>query len=314
MIYLFFWENYFRKKLINSWKKAFKEKYNEHNIIHISNVFDYDLYFYEQNLLSNSFFSDKNFFIIDDFPFENDDELILDSKKIQEYFINILPKIPKENIVVFNNEKIDKRSKLYKEISKIWEIRDFSIGDEKDLFQKLKDIYKDKVSVSALQKIIELKWLNFWNIVNELDKIFITKDFIDIADLELITKDIEESIFEIINDVLSDDIKNAILKLRNLRDFLDNPYLLYNSLASNFRIYFYIFKLKLLWKSNTEIKSILNLWNRAFLVDKNYKLDKNKFIKMYEKIAWVDWRLKTWKLLWNENIEIIYEIERCLIF
>jgi hypothetical protein len=95
---------------------------------------------------------------------------------------------------------------------------------------------------------------------------------------------------------------------------LDNPYLLYNSLASNFRIYFYIFKLKLLWKSNTEIKSILNLWNRAFLVDKNYKLDKNKFIKMYEKIAWVDWRLKTWKLLWNENIEMIYEIERCLIF
>lgn len=313
MIYLFIWENYFRKKLINFWKKAFKEKYNEHNIINILNVFDYDFSFYEQNLLWNSFFSERIFFVINNFPFSWDENDDLNSKKITEYFINILHKIPKENIIIFNNEKVDKRSKLYKEILKIWEVKDFFINDKNDLLQKLKNEYKDKISENALQKIIELKWLNFWNIVNELNKIFITKDYIDISDLDLITKDIEESIFEIMNDILSDNIKNAILKLRILSNFLDNPYLLYNNLVSNFRPYFYIFKLKLLWKSNIEIKNILNLWNRTFLVDRNYKININKFVKIYYKISSIDWLIKTWKLLWNENAEIMYEIEKSLI-
>jgi DNA polymerase III delta subunit len=69
MIYLFFGEKHFRDRSINSWKGAFKEKYNELNIFHIKNYLDYDFSFYAQNFLSNSFFSDKNLFIIDDFPF-----------------------------------------------------------------------------------------------------------------------------------------------------------------------------------------------------------------------------------------------------
>lgn len=313
MIYLFVWENYFRKKLINTWKQFFSEKFSEHNIIHVSNIFEHDLSFFEQNLLSNGFFSKKNLFIIDDFPFSSDEENSVEISKIQEYFLNILPKINSENIVVFNNAKVDKRSKIYKEISKIWEIKDFSINDENDLVTKLRGIYKDRVSNNVIQKMIELKWMNFSNIKNELDKILITKDFIETQDLLLITKDIEESIFEIINNLLNNETKKAILKLRDLWNFLDNPYFLYISLASNLRVYFYIFKLKLLWKSSNEIKDILELWNRAFLVDRNYKIDKNKFLSIYQKIAWIDGKMKSWKLIWSENSDMMYEIERCLI-
>lgn len=313
MIYLFVWENYFRKKLLKSWKDAFSKKFSEHNIIHISNIFDYELSFFEQNLLWGWFFSEKNLFIIDDFPFWSDEENSENISKIQNYFLNIIPKINTENIVVLNNNKVDKRSKVYKEILKIWEIKDFTINDEKELFSKLQEIYSSKISKNALEKIIELKWLNFWNITWELDKILITKDFIEIDDLALITKDIEESIFDIINALLQNQRKTSILKFRELAEYLDNPYLLYNSLASNLRTYFYMFKLRLIWKSNSEIKEILNLWNREFLVDRIFKIDKIKLINIYERIASIDWKMKTWKMFWSENSDMIYEIERCLI-
>ena len=314
MIYIFTWENYFRKRLLNIWKRSFTEKFSEHNIIYVQNVFEYDLWFFEQNLLSNGFFSEKNLFIIDDFPFWWDEDINVDTKKIQEFFLNILPKINSDNIIVFNNAKIDKRSKLYKEIVKIWEIKDFSIIDEDDLIDKLMKVYKNRISRNAIIKMIKLKWLNFSIISKELDKILITKDFIDVEDLVLVSKDIEENIFEIILDLLNLETKKSILKLRELANFLDNPYLLYNSLASNLRVYFYIFKLKIIWKSSSEIKEILSLWNRSFLVDKNYKIDKKDFLKIYEKIASIDWKMKSGKLLWSENENMMYEIERCLIW
>lgn len=313
MIYLFVWENYFRKKLITSWKASFAQKFSEHNIIHISNVFEYELSFFEQNLLSSGFFSEKNLFIIDDFPFWSDEENNWDIQKIQEYFLQILPKVNADNIVVFNSQKADKRSKVYKEISKLWEIKDFVINDFNDLSTKLKEVYKDKVSSSALQKMIDLKWLNFWNITNEIEKLLIMKDYIDVQDIALVTKDLEESIFDIINDILSCETKKAIFKLRELSDSLDNPYFLYNSLAANLRVYFYIFTLKINWQNSTQVKDTLELGNRAFLVDKNYKIDKKKFISMYEKIAMIDGKMKSGKMIGNDPADMMYEVERCFI-
>lgn len=313
MIYLFVWENYLRNKLLSTWKKSFSEKFSQHNIIYISNILNYEFSFFEQNLLSTWLFSQKNLCIIDDFPFTTGDEDSEEYIKFQTSFLDILPKITSENIIVLNNATVDKRSKIYKEILKIWEIKDFTLSDENDIKNKLHEIYHWQVSQGALMKIIRLKWLHFWNIINELDKLFITKDFIDIADIEVITKDVEESIFEIINDILWNEIKKAIFKLRELSDFLDNPYLLYNSFASNLRFYFYIFQLKLLSYNNTEIKAILDVGNRSFLIDKEYKIDKIKYIKIYQNIASIDSKMKTGKMMGSEKIDMMYEIERSFL-
>ncbi len=313
MIYLFVWENYLRNKLLSTWKKSFSEKFSQHNIIYISNILNHEFSFFEQNLLSTWLFSQKNLCIIDDFPFTTGDEDSEEYIKFQTSFLDILPKITSENIIVLNNATVDKRSKIYKEILKIWEIKDFTLSDQNDIKNKLHEIYHWQVSQGALMKIIRLKWLHFWNIINELDKLFITKDFIDIADIEVITKDVEESIFEIINDILWNEIKKAIFKLRELSDFLDNPYLLYNSFASNLRFYFYIFQLKLLSYNNTQIKAILDVGNRSFLIDKEYKIDKIKYIKIYQNIASIDSKMKTGKMMGSEKIDMMYEIERSFL-
>lgn len=313
MLYLFVWENYFRKKLLSTWKQSFSEKFSEHNIIHVRNVFDYDFSFYEQNLLSNGFFSEKNLFIVDDFPMSLDENDSADIQKLHQFFLQLLPNIPQENIVVFNNSRVDKRSKIYKEIVKIAQIKDFSIENEAQMLEKISEVWGWKITTWAAKKMIELKWINFPNIQNELDKLFITRDTIDVKDLSLISKDIEESIFDIIHDILSIQTAQAITKLKELSYSLDNPYLLYNSIVANLRIYFYIFLLKKSGKRSQEIKDILDLWNRAFLVDRSYKISLDSFNTMYKNLIEIDANMKAWKLLGSENEDMMYEIEKSLI-
>ncbi len=312
MIYLFVWENYFRKKLLSTWEASFSQKFSENNIVHIHNVLDYDIWFFEQNFLWVGLFSQKNLFIIDDFPFWSEDtsESIL---KIQEYFLQILERANTENIIVFNNAKADKRSKLYKKIKEIWEIKDFVIESPEEIKEKLTQVYANKASPQVIAKMIELKGVQFATISSELDKILIGKDFVELWDIQDISRDIEENIFEIINLLLASDTKKSILKLRELAFQMDNPYLLYNSFASNLRVYFYIFKLQLLWKNANEIKEILDLGNRAFLVTKTYKIQKENFIKIYENIASIDGKMKTGNMFGSDTKDMMYEIERSLI-
>lgn len=311
MIYLFIWENYFRKNLLNTWKTAFWQKYSELNIFHITNYLDYELWFYDQNLFSSWFFSEKSLFIIDNFPIEswNVDE---NSKKYYDYFIENLPKINNENIIVFNNFSADKRTKFYKMFQDIWEIKDFSINDEIELKTKLKTVFP-QIWNDIFQELITLKWLNFQSIKNELDKILLLKENIFLSDLKNISKDTTESIFEIINDILNLNFKLAIEKLNNLANFLDNNYFLYNQLIANLRVYFYIFYLKSLKKSSKEISEILDLWKRSFLIDKNYKIQKKDFYRIYKNLISIDSKMKTWKMIWSDNKDMIYEIEKSII-
>jgi DNA polymerase III delta subunit len=110
------------------------------------------------------------------------------------------------------------------------EIKDFEITDLPALKSKLVSVYEGKVPSNVLDVILELKGNNFENIKNELDKILITKEKVILADLEHISKDLEENIFDIISLFLNSQTKTAILQLRELASFLDNHYLIYNSL------------------------------------------------------------------------------------
>lgn len=306
MIYLFLWENYFRKKQIKIWKEAFRKKYWDINITHVLNVSSFDINFYNQNLLWWSFFSDKKLFIIDDFFLNADDSL-------KEYFLDLIDKIPSDYILVFNEEKVDKKEKLYKKIIEIWEIKDFSINNKESLQKYLLKEFNWKVNLNVINKLIELKWLNFLLISKEIEKILILKDKVEISDLKNISKDIEENIFELINFIMNDSIYLRIEKTRTMYNFLDNPYYFYSVLCSQLRLHFYIFLLKSKNIKSNDIKTILNLKNRWFLVDKNYKISFEKFKIIYNKLLNIDSKIKSWKIISNNPNDIIFEIEKCFL-
>lgn len=306
MIYLFLWESYFRNKTLRIWKKAFKEKYGDINLTHILDVSSNDVNFYTQNLLWGSFFSDKKLFIIDDFFLNSDDFL-------KENFFSLIDKIPSDYILVFNEQEVDKRSKLYKKIVQIWEVKDFSINDRESLQKYLLKEFNWKIDINVINKFIELKWINFLLISKEIEKILILKDRVELSDLENISKDTEENIFEIVDLIMNDCIYKRIQKIKITYDFLDNPYMVYSMLCSQLRIHFYILLLKSKNIKSNDIKISLNLWNRWFLVDKKYKISFEKFKNIYNRLIDIDLKIKSGKLISNDLNDMIYEIEKCFL-
>ena len=313
MIYLFHWERELVGREVDRWVFWFWQKYSQMNIIKIKTPSDYDINFYTQNFLWGSFFDEKKLIILYDFPvniWEKDEKIL----KLQNSFLDLLQKKDENNIVVFYNTSIDKRSKIYKKIQEIGEIKDFSIKDENDIKNMINNLYNSQISSQALSKLIELKKQNFSLIKQEIDKLLISRDFIDLKDLSFVSLELDDNIFEIINLLLNKKITQSINKIRELNEVLDNFYLLFNSLSSNLRVYFYIFKLKELGYSQKEIVDILNLWKRAFIISRTWIIEDKTFFELYEKIINIDSQMKTWKLIWSDKEDLMFELEKRILY
>ena len=122
----------------------------------------------------------------------------------------------------------------------------------------------------------------------------------------------EESIFQIIDLVLNKQIPEAVDKINIILNET-NIFAFYNNLLSNLRTSLFILKLKQEKKIQSEISKILDLWNRSFLIGKNYKINFNELKNLYINLVNIDKNLKTWKLVSSEEEDIKFEIEKYLI-
>ncbi|MBT3726171.1 hypothetical protein HOG21_00250 [bacterium] len=94
-------------------------------MLHIKDLNTVDNNFLIENTLSTSFLSEKKLIIIN-----------LDKETNEEKtttLIHILNKVPDDNIVLFNSTQIDKRSKLFKELKKSSEFKEFNIKNDFDV-------------------------------------------------------------------------------------------------------------------------------------------------------------------------------------
>jgi len=293
---------------------VFAQKHSEFNIFHINDPISYWPDFFYQNLIGNGLFSEKKLIILDNFPFlpwpKEDTEVY---KTIEKVFLELLPSISQDTTFVFNNEKADKRSALYKLITTHGEIKDYSIVGEDALRAKLLSEYSNKLSSAALSRLIALKGPHFGLVQQELDKLFLTRSFVDIVDLEHIAPELEENIFSIIDDILALNIYQSIHSIRETFQLFDNAYSFYNMLMAQLRVYFYIFLLQYQSISSSEITQLMNLWKRSFLIGRKTKISKEAFFVLYQNLASLDAKMKQWKLLGNEWEDFLYEIEKMLL-
>ncbi|MDR2411380.1 MAG: hypothetical protein LBD88_02045 [Candidatus Peribacteria bacterium] len=92
--------------------------------------------------------------------------------------------------------------------------------------------------------IVKYKSNNLSKIIQEIEKLLITYNFIDEKEIiENITPELEESIFQIIDEILNLKITKAIEKIETLINET-NIYAFYNSLLANLRTNIFIMKLK----------------------------------------------------------------------
>lgn len=307
MIYFFTWNSSLLiKQQIKAWKDKFIKTFWEFNLIHIKSLEEHDNNFLSENISSSSFLSEKKLIIID---LDNDI-----SEEKQDFLMKILLLIPDSNIVLLNYINPDKRTKFYKFLIKtVGEIKEFNINDDFSLSKVISDKYNKSISNQAIQTLISYKSKNIEKIFSEIDKLLINYEYIEQAHIiENIYPELEESIFQVIDDILNNNITSTIKKIDIILENT-NIYAFYNNLLANLRTSVFILKLKNNKTSTNEIWSLLNLWNRAFLVNKNYKLSFKKAEDLYINLINIDKKMKSWFLLWTTDNEFKYELEKVLI-
>lgn len=316
---IFFWtgENFLIDEKIFQWKKIFLEKHWEMNYEKFS--FPEDSFQKIFNwILAPPFLAEKRLVVVKWLPYSagikerekfSDEEL--------ENFLEILPKIQEDTILVFVSPKADKRTKIFKWIQKIAKKEEFSHPDKKisEWVKKFCDRKKINISEKNISFLLQFTWKNLYNIVNELKKF---KNFSWWNEIlkENIEKNIlnnsEVNIFKISALIASWDSKKAYLELQDLMRAWEEMHYIFNLLIRQFRLLLACFDLKYL--SSGEIWK--TLWIAPFAASTLKKqvwnffleqlLEKNK--KCYEIDKWI----KTWKIPSDEILAL--RIEKDLIF
>ena len=307
MNYVFTWNSEFLiTEALNKWKKQFIEKYSDFNLTHLKEIKNLDKNILKDTILSGSLFSSEKKLIILDINNDIWDEL-------EDFLIKNLEKKPQENIIILNYFLPDKRKKFWKNIKNISEIKEFNLENEEDTKKIINSKFSWKIDLEAINTIIKYKSNKINKIIPELEKLTITKSFITKIDIEEnIVPELEESIFQIIDLVLNKQIPEAVNKINIILNET-NIFAFYNNLLSNLRTSLFILKLKQEKKTQSEISKILDLWNRSFLIGKNYKINFNELKNLYINLVNIDKNLKTWKLVSSEEEDIKFEIEKYLI-
>ncbi len=306
MIYLFTWNSdYLVMENVLNWKNQFIEKYGDFNLVHLKNINEMEFDTYSQHILSSSFLWEKKLVIIDLNNYLQEE--------VVEFLYKILDKIPDSNILLFNYPSPDKRQKIYKELEKISEIKEYNATSENEVINVINNKFRNKISTSWLNLLIKYKSWNLNKIISELQKLLILKDYIDENDVvNNIIPELEENIFLLIDDLLNNNIISALKKIDIILNDT-NIYAFYNNLLANLRTSIYIIKLKQEKVNNSNISQILSLWSRAFLINKNYKISYNRFKLLYIDLINLDKKMKSWKLIWTEEKDFRFELERYLL-
>lgn len=310
MIYHFSWNShYLVSTQVKAWKDKFIEKYWEFNLAHIKDIVEADYNFLTENISAMSFLAEKKLIII------NLEIWWKDAKNIEkiDYIISLLDKLPEWNILLLSSVNPDKRSKQYKAINKVAQLKEFNSKSADESYSILRNRFTWKISDQALQRLIQYKSNNLEKVTSEIEKLLITKNKIEVNDIvDNIYPELEESIFQFIDDILNKNIFSAKKKLNIILNDT-NIYAFYNNLLANLRTNVFIWKLKSQKKSQSEIAQILDLWNKTFLINKSYKLSFKSLESFYINLIWLDIKMKSWKLMWTEDKDFQLEFENILL-
>lgn len=294
---------------VNAWKEKFIEKYGDFNLVKISNLWDVDNNFLVENITAMSFFQEKKLILI---------ELDLSSKDTKivekvEFIVDISKNLPEENILLFYSVNPDKRSKSFKSINAISDVKEFSSTDQNDTFHILNQRFSWIIQADALRLLIRYKSNNIEKVASEIEKLNILYDNIDEKIIkENIFPELEENIFQLIDDILNKNFIAARIKLNFILNDT-NIYSLYNGVIANLRTNIFILELKKNKNTQTEITDILKLWNKKFLINKNFSLSYSELKNLYIQLVSLDKKMKSWKLIGTEESDFKLEFENILL-
>ena len=297
------------------WKKNFLEKFWENNLVHIKNIWEYDISEIFDQIVWISLFSQKKLIIIEWIPVWSDQKNT-DIIAKQEYILSQIERVNEENLLVFVSHNPDKRWKLYKYFIKQSKMSHSTvlhtlcdIENDYDIANIVNKKFPNLIDSAALWKLIRYKSWNMLKVISEIEKLSIIYNKIDNSLIEkIIVPELEESIFVFIDDLLN---WNKSKSIQDIRIILEQSEIMpfYYWLVSNIRLAFYVSLHKKMWVKNSDIASAMNLWNRKFLIDKYSKYKYEYIADLYFKILSIDEKMKTGKLSNISSQPFIDELE-----
>ncbi len=301
MIYLLYGEEYF---LLKEKIEEIKSKLNVDNIISID--FDYSNI---QNILNEvcyiDLFNTKKLLIVNNFTFKKLKEE--DEKDLIKYFDNL-----NDNVIIFKcvDKNLDLRKNIVKKFNNVAEVCYLKKLDRFELFNYLKEMFKRekyKISDELIRKIINDCGYNNYSennnyIFDEVNKLML----FTLMEKEINTKDIEEvilkntdnEIFNLINAVTRKDIEATFDEFKIIKELNIEPTIILTSISKQFRT---LLQIKILNSEmgNDGIAKKLGLNPYAVeIISKNinlYTID--NLVDILDKIFYADEKMK------SENID-----------
>lgn len=208
-------------------------------------------------------------------------ELAKIKDRLAEYLEDNRKFIEESVVLVFIEEDIDNKSKLYKTIEKIGDICDFAYQKPIEIEKRIKTIcnaYKVKITDADLRYFIESCGTNMQELINEIRKLIeyagengtIQKEDID----NLCIKKLESVIFDLTDNLGKKETGKALQVLKNLI-YAKEP--LQKILITLYNHFKKLYLTKIAVKNGKDIITSLNLKpNQTFLVNK-YKMQAKYF-------------------------------------
>lgn len=308
-VYLFFGdENYLKKKYIDELKSAVIPEGAE--------MMNLDIF--QEKKIESEKISDA----CETFPFMNDLRLIIvkeselfiqgsknESEKIAEYVKNI----PETSVLVFIEEKVDKRGKLYKAVSAKGECIECKIPSEKEMVEWVEKVSAKKgliMSKSVILYFIRSINNGMETVLLEIEKLadYVGRGEVYEKDIDNIcAKSLEIKIFDMVAAIGNKRIKEALDIYNNMILMKEAPIMILSMIARQFRIILqskYLSE-KGLYKS--EIAGKINqrefIVSQCLLQSKNFK--KKDLLRALEDCLKCDIDIKTGKVQDRLGVEMI---------
>ena len=193
-----------------------------------------------------------------------------------EQMATYLPKMPDSTVLIFVEEQIDKRSKLYKTIKAKGRITEFTTQDEQTLKKWIWGMLKKegkKITDLDLQYLLEKTGTEMSHIKMEIEKLLcyvMNKEIITREDIDAIcVKRIQNQIFEMINAIASGEQKKALQLYYDLLTLKEPPMRILALIGRQFNLLLQVKELKKKGYSTKTISEKTGL--HSFIVGKYVK-------------------------------------------
>ncbi len=316
-IFLFYGEDSFSSsQKILLWKKEFIKKFGDDSIETIDGK-SLNPSEFSTNIEAIPFLSEKRLIIVNDF---------LEKGKTdnQKQVADNLSKATDQCIILFHENKApDKRTVLFKRISKLGKIEEFRTLTPPEVSKWITERAKKeniKIDFGTINYLSEHCGPSLWTISSELEKLKIyasgkeiSKEMID----EVATQSLSSSIFKLTDSVAQKNVKESLKTFGILNESGEDLMMIFFMLVRHFRILLQVHEM--LSKGEKPFSITKKLRQHPFVIQKTSNQSKNfnqrKLEEIYRMLLDIDIKVKTGKIksYGANNKEFALAIEQLII-